>query len=97
VTFIDRNTDRPFFLYLPYNAIHSPMQARVDDVRRFQPAISDEQRRVFGAMLAPLDEGVGAVLDRLRRRRRPRSTASTSFRSSRRVSQPGARSTGASA
>jgi arylsulfatase B len=66
VSFIDRNKDRPFFLYLSYNAIHSPMQAKVEDVRRFQGAIHDEQRRVFAGMLAPLDEGAGAVLGRLR-------------------------------
>ncbi len=66
VAFIDRHKARPFFLYLPYNAIHSPMQARVEDVRRFQSSISDEQRRIFAAMLKPLDDGVGAVLDRLR-------------------------------
>jgi arylsulfatase B len=42
------------------------MQARVEDVRRFQYSIQDEQRRVFAAMLAPLDQGVGVVLERLR-------------------------------
>lgn len=66
VAFIDRHQAHPFFLYLPYNAIHSPMQAKVEDVRRFQGTILDEQRRVFAGMLAPLDEGVGAVLARLR-------------------------------
>ena len=67
VAFIDRHKDHPFFLYLPYNAVHSPMQAKVADVRRFQDSIPDEQRRVFAAMLAPLDDGVGRVLERLRR------------------------------
>lgn len=27
VSFIERHRDRPFFLYLPYNALHSPLQA----------------------------------------------------------------------
>ena len=63
--FIDRHKDEPFFLYLSYNAIHSPMQAKVDDVKRFAH-IEDEHRRVFAGMLAALDRGVGAVMDRLR-------------------------------
>lgn len=66
LSFIDRHRNDPFFLYLPYSAIHSPMQAKVQDARRFQHSIHDEQRRVFAGMLAPLDHGVGAVLDRLR-------------------------------
>lgn len=67
VSFIARHKDHPFFLYLPYNAIHSPMQAKVGDVRRFQDSILDEQRRVFAGMLATLDRGVGEVLETLRR------------------------------
>ena len=67
VSFIERHKDHPFFLYLSYNAVHSPMQAKVPDVRRFQDSIHDEQRRVFAAMLAPMDEGVGKVLECLRR------------------------------
>ncbi|MEX2262038.1 MAG: sulfatase [Bryobacteraceae bacterium] len=67
VSFIDRHKDHPFFLYLPYNAIHSPMQAKVTDVRRFKHSIHDGQRRVFAGMLAPLDQGIGEILDRLRR------------------------------
>ncbi|MBX6316471.1 MAG: sulfatase, partial [Isosphaeraceae bacterium] len=64
IAFLERHADRPFFLYLAYNAVHSPMQARPEDVRRF-PAIADEHRRVFAAMLASLDDGVGAVLAKL--------------------------------
>ena len=65
VAFIDRHRDRPFFLYLPYNAVHSPMQATEADLGRF-PEIKDRKRRIFAAMLAALDEGVGAVLGKLR-------------------------------
>jgi len=63
--FIERSDpDRPFFLYLSYNAIHSPMQAPVEEVARFE-AIADPQRRIFAAMLARLDAGIGRVLDTL--------------------------------
>jgi arylsulfatase A-like enzyme len=65
VAFIDRHRNRPFFLYLPYNAVHSPMQATEKDLGRF-PEIKDRKRGVFAAMLAALDEGVGAVLGKIR-------------------------------
>jgi arylsulfatase B len=64
-SFIHRHADRPFFLAVTYNAVHSPMQASVKDVARF-PSIDDLQRRVFAGMLAGLDDGVGQVLDALR-------------------------------
>jgi arylsulfatase A-like enzyme len=65
VAFIDRHRDRPSLIDLPYNAVHSPMQATEADLGRF-PEIGGRKRRIFAAMLAALDEGVGAVLGKLR-------------------------------
>lgn len=73
IAFIDRHHDRPFFLYLPYNAVHSPMQAEEEDLRRF-PEIKDQHRKVFAAMLAALDDGVGDVMKKLRERGLERDT-----------------------
>jgi arylsulfatase B len=63
--FIGRHAKHPFFVYVPYNAVHSPMQATTDYMRRFN-GIGDEQRQVFAAMLSAMDDGVGAILRRLR-------------------------------
>src|SRR5262249_13375544 len=65
VAFIDRHKDRPFFLYLAFNAVHTPMHATPDRMERFAP-ILDLTRRTYAAMLAALDEAVGRVLDKLR-------------------------------
>jgi arylsulfatase B len=65
VGFIDRHRRRPFFLYVPFNAPHSPMQAAVRDYDRFG-AIADPHRRVWAAMMAALDDAVGAILERIR-------------------------------
>ena len=65
VNFIDRHRSHPFFLYVPYNAIHSPMQALEPYMRRFT-RIEDLHRRVFAAMLAAMDDGVGRILAKLR-------------------------------
>ncbi len=63
--FIDRSLDRPFLLCLAYNAVHSPLQGADGYMKRFA-AIPDLHRRIFAAMLANLDDSVGAVLDKLR-------------------------------
>ena len=63
--FIERQSKKPFFLYLAYNAVHSPMQAQKKYLDRFKN-IPDLHRRVFAAMLANLDDSVGAVLDKVR-------------------------------
>lgn len=65
VGFIDRNADKPFFLYLAYNAVHSPLQGADKYMEKFAH-IEDIQRRIFAAMLANLDDSVGAVLKKLR-------------------------------
>jgi arylsulfatase B len=63
--FIDRNKSQPFFLCLAYNAVHSPMQAPEEDLRKFAH-IEDVHRRLFAAMLSRLDDGVGRVVRKLR-------------------------------
>ncbi|MAS94535.1 MAG: N-acetylgalactosamine-4-sulfatase [Verrucomicrobiales bacterium] len=63
VRFIQQCGDqRPFFLYLAYNAVHSPLQGEDSYMARLSH-IEDIQRRIFGAMLVHLDDGVGQVLD----------------------------------
>ena len=61
VDFINRASDRPFFLYLPYNAVHSPLQGADRYMKKFD-SIQDIHRRIFAAMLANLDDSVGEVL-----------------------------------
>lgn len=65
VDFIGRHRDRPFFLYLAWNAVHSPLQGADGYMRKFA-GIKDVHRRIFAAMLANLDDSVGAVLKKLR-------------------------------
>ena len=64
VDFIDRHQDKPFFLYLAYNAVHSPLQAADAYMQRFAH-IEDIHRRIFAGMLGNLDDSVGAVLKKL--------------------------------
>ncbi len=65
VSFINRQADKPFFLYVPYNAVHSPLQGADAYMERFTH-IEDIQRRIFAAMLSNMDDSVGAILETLR-------------------------------
>jgi len=65
VDFVKRHHEAPFFLYLSYNAVHTPLQAPPKYLDRF-PGIEDLKRRRYAAMLSALDDGVGAVLEALR-------------------------------
>ena len=62
--FIQRHRAQPFFLYLAYNAVHSPMQAADAYMQKFAH-IKDIHRRIFAAMLGHLDDSVGHVLAEL--------------------------------
>ena len=66
VSFIERHKDEPFFLYVPFNAVHAPMQSVQKYLDRF-PDITDANRRIHAAMTAALDDAVGRVLQTLRR------------------------------
>lgn len=64
---IDANRERPFFLYLAYNAPHTPLQATREDYDAL-PFIEDPTLRVYAAMLRSLDRNVGRLLAALRER-----------------------------
>jgi len=61
---IQANRNRPFFLYLAHWGIHSPLQAKKEDYDALG-RIGDHRLRVYAAMIAALDRGVGRVLDAL--------------------------------
>ncbi len=63
--FIDKNRDKPWFVYLPFNAVHGPMEAPQSYIDRF-PKIADKKRRTFAGMLSALDDAIGNVLTKLR-------------------------------
>ena len=63
---IEANRNRPFFIYLAYNAPHNPLQATRADYEALSH-IEDHATRVYGGMIRSLDRGVGEVLEALRR------------------------------
>ncbi|WP_369047807.1 sulfatase-like hydrolase/transferase [Tenacibaculum sp. UWU-22] len=64
VSFVERNTKNPFFMYLAYNAPHAPLQATEKYLSRYKN-IKDKKRRTYAAMISAVDDGVGKLLDKL--------------------------------
>ncbi len=62
---IGKHKDGPWFLYMPFNAVHAPHEATDKYLQRFKH-ISDPKRRNFDGMLSALDDAVGVVLAKLR-------------------------------
>jgi arylsulfatase A-like enzyme len=65
VDWIGKQKDKPYFLYLPFNAQHAPLQAPKKYLDRF-PNITDEKRKIFAAMMSAKDDAVGRVLEQVR-------------------------------
>lgn len=63
--FIGRSKDQPWFLYLAFNAVHSPLEATEAYEARF-PHITDKKRKTYAGMLAALDDAVGRVMTKVR-------------------------------
>ena len=62
--FIEKNKANPFFLYLAFNAVHTPMQADDPRLKKFA-SIEDKTRRTYAAMMSAMDDGIGRVIAKL--------------------------------
>ena len=58
------DAEQPWFVYLAFNAPHTPMQARADDLERFA-SIENRRRRTYAGMLFAMDRAIGRIVTRL--------------------------------
>ena len=61
-----KKEEAPFFMFLSYNAPHTPMQATEEDLAVYAH-VKDKKRRTYAAMMHALDRGVGRVIDHLKK------------------------------
>jgi len=69
VKFIEHNRDKPFFLYLPHFAVHTPIEGRADIVAKYRAKLQPHYRHrnvEYAAMVESLDAAVGSVLSKLK-------------------------------
>jgi arylsulfatase A-like enzyme len=64
VAFMGQKSDKPFFVYLPFNAVHAPMEAPAKYTESFTELTGT--RKTFAGMQAGLDVAVGKVLDAIK-------------------------------
>lgn len=64
IEFIESPSEDPFFLFLSFTAPHGPMEAKPEDLKRFDH-IEDKKRRTYAAMIWAMDRAIGNVLDTL--------------------------------
>jgi arylsulfatase A-like enzyme len=65
VDWLEKNKDKSWFLYVPFNAQHAPLQAPQKYLDRF-PDIKDPKRQLFAAMLSAQDDAIGRVMTKVR-------------------------------
>ncbi|MFI3305213.1 MAG: sulfatase [Rikenellaceae bacterium] len=73
VKFIEEHQSEPFFLYVPHEAPHSPLQGRNSPIQRYEEGATKDTTKVetkskkelYKEMIEVLDEGVGSIIDRL--------------------------------
>lgn len=67
VDFIKRRHDKPFFLYLPHFAVHTPIQAKKELIPKYKkkPPAGGHNDPVYAAMIQSVDESVGRIMKTL--------------------------------
>lgn len=61
--YIGEHKDKPFFLYLPHHAVHTPLVAKKDVVAKYKTGPAGTQGNpTYAAMVESLDDAVGTVL-----------------------------------
>ncbi len=68
IRFIEKNQQKPFFLYLPHFAVHVPLNAKAELIRKYNRAAKpgdSQTNAVYAAMIESLDDSVGRILTKL--------------------------------
>lgn len=70
--FLEKNQEKPFFLFMSYNAPHLDLEAPEESIAKFPadsmtkiPGVKPEDRSIYGAMVYELDEAVGQLLEKV--------------------------------
>lgn len=67
IKFIEGSKDGPFFLYLTYYAVHTPIQPKPEVKEKYEGKAADGKQNnpAYAAMVETVDAGVGRVMDKL--------------------------------
>ncbi|MFP6877144.1 MAG: sulfatase [Roseibacillus sp.] len=67
IALIRKNRERPFFLYFPHYAVHTPLQAKKEAIARYETVAKGKRqgKPAYAAMVESVDESVGRVMETL--------------------------------
>ena len=67
ISFIDKHKEAPFFLYLSYYAVHTPLQGKPEIEEKYRKKINGDTKfnAKYGAMIESVDDNVGKLLEYL--------------------------------
>jgi arylsulfatase A-like enzyme len=67
VDFITQHKDQPFLLYLPLYVVHSPYDAKQDNIDKFKnkPGVDGQNDPTYAAMVTSVDQSVGRIMETL--------------------------------
>ncbi|MEN8194567.1 MAG: sulfatase [Bacteroidota bacterium] len=67
LTFIETNKEQPFFLYLPYYAVHTPLQGKEEKIEKYKnkQKTPSHNNPTYAAMIESVDNGVGKITAKL--------------------------------
>ena len=65
IALIRQHKDRPFFLYFPHYAVHTPLQAKDQMVARYEkvPQAERQGNPKYAAMVESVDDSVGRIME----------------------------------
>jgi len=65
--FIETNKDKPFFLYLPHYAVHTPLHAKQELIDKYKKKAGSngQSNPKYAAMIESTDQGVGRIINKL--------------------------------
>ena len=64
INFVKTNKDKPFFLYLPYYAVHTPLMGKAELIQKYKAkgGSNGQDNPVFAAMVENVDTNIGRLL-----------------------------------
>jgi arylsulfatase A-like enzyme len=65
VRYVAESKSEPFFLYVPFKAVHNPVQSAQNYIDRVPASVKDPQARTRAGMVIALDDAVGAIVKQI--------------------------------
>lgn len=65
LSFIEKNNDKPFFCYVPYNVPHSPFQVPAKYFEKYKAKGLDDELACIHGMVENMDDNIGLILSKL--------------------------------